>query len=426
MTKFKSISSILLFALVVPFIMNYSLSSGKTPYWLFSTIFLGLFLYILLDVVNLEKKIYFRGKSILLWFLVIIVLGSAFLAAIVKRHETSPIFEIHDIILQQESAMQFLLSGKNPYSETYFGTPLENFFYSDTEKNPALYHFVMEPFYLIFAYPFYFTTIPLLGFFDGRIPLFFLFFFLLYLAWKIAPDDEGKLSFVALLAFNPAMLPYTLEGRSDVFMYAFLLFGLFLLDKKKNLMAGVMIALSMLVKQSAWPLFPILLIYYYLKSKKEEKIKQTNLAIIKLFKNLVPFILTTAVIAGPFILWDFSAYSNSTVFYLAGSIPTSYPISGYGFGMLLHELGIISDLHASFPFTLFQLLAAVPFLVWAFFSLKKNFSVKNLILLYGLFLFIFWYFSRYFNNSHIGYLSMVFITWYFWPEVKTADKNALS
>lgn len=400
------LDSVLLFALLIPFVMTYRISPGDTPYWLFGLIFLGLLTYLSLDLFfNLREKLIGKAKLFLLWFLIFATIGSAFYSAIIVRHQTSPIYNIHDIVIQQESAIRFLLHGKNPYSATYFGTPLEQWNYSDKEINPALYHFVMQPFYLVFATPFYLVSSRTLGFFDGRIPLLFLFFALLFMAGKLIKESEKRLLFIILLAFNPAMLGYTLEGRSDIFMFAFLFAGFYLLAKNKLFLAGIPIGLAFAVKQSAWPLFPFYIAYLFFKTKN----------ISETFKNLLPFIITFFLILGPFLLWDYRSFIDSTVFYLSGSAENSYPISGYGFGKFLNQIGFIKDIHQYFPFHILQTLIGIPLAVGLILFLKKNPSIKRLILVYGLFLFVFWYFSRYFNNSHLGYLSLVFIVSYFWP-----------
>lgn len=407
--KAIKIDSILLFACVIPFIMTYSLSSGDTPYWLFSLIFLGLVSYIVLDILNLDQKLYELSKKICLWVVILLVLGGAFGGAIVKRHETAPIYMVHDIILQQEAAIRFMLHGQNPYSATYFNTPLAQWHYSDTEVNPALYHFVMEPFYLIFAVPFYLVSSRTIGFFDGRMPLYFLLFCLLITAQKIVKDEEKKRIFITLLAFNPAMAGYTLEGRSDMFMYAFLFFGFFLLYKNKFSLSAIFIALSFAVKQSAWPLFPFYLAFLYFKKKKLPAI----------LKPLLVFAITFGAITLPFFLWNQKAFIDSTVLYLSGGLPHSYPISGYGLGMFLHEIGVIRDLHGYYPFSLWQILLGFPLAMVLIIYLKKSPTVKRLTLVFGIFLFVFWYLSRYFNNSHLGFLSVVFISSYFIPSSET-------
>lgn len=400
------LSSVLLFALLIPFIMNYRLSPGDTPFWLFGFIFLGLISYILLDILNLREKTMFSLKTILLTLLIIGSIGTASYSSIVVRHQTSPIYNIHDVILQQEAAIRFLLHGKNPYEATYFGTPLEQWHYSDTEVNPALYHFVMQPLYLIFAIPFYFVTTRTVGFFDGRIPLLFLFASLLAMAWYVIKDKEKKLEFVTLLAFGPATLGYLIEGRDDVFMFAFLFAALIFLYKKRLSWAGVLMSLAFLVKQSVWPIFPFYFAYLYFQNKN---LKKTII-------QLLPFSVIFVAGVVPFLAWNSKAFLDSTIFYLSGSTAHSYPISGYGFGMILNQMGIIKDVHAYFPFWIIQVLIGLPVMAGFIFWQKKNNNIQRLILSYAIFLFVFWYFSRYFNNSHLGYLSMVLITAYFWSQ----------
>lgn len=406
--KHIKLDSILLFVLLIPFIMSYRLGPGDTPYWLFGLIFLGLFTYIVLDLLRLKDSLYFRIKQTLLWLLIIGVIGSAFVSAIIVRHQTHPVYMIHDIVLQQESAIRFLLDGKNPYAVTYFGTPLEQWHYSDNELNPALYHFVMQPFYLLFALPFYFLSNHSIGYFDGRIPLLFLFILLLFVGGKLIKNPSQKLLFIVILAFNPAVLPYTLEGRSDIFMFTFLFIGLFLLHKKHYFWAGVPVAFSFAVKQSAWPLLPFYIAFLYFKTK----------SITKTFKNILPLVIVFLTIVLPFFLWDKKAFLDSTIFYLSGKAPHSYPISGYGLGTVLHQMGLIKDVNAYYPFIIWQAIIGIPLLIVTSKYLKSRPGIGRMMLVYGIFLFVFWYFSRYFNNSHLGYLSIVFITAYFWPKDK--------
>lgn len=403
------LDSILLFALVIPFIMSVRISPGVTPYWLFGMIFLGLLIYILLDIIKINKEKYYQWKQVLLWFLVGIVIGSSFVSAMIVRHRTHPTYQIHDMPLQQEIAIRYLLDGKNPYAQNYFGTFLEQWRYSDKEVNPALYHFVLPPFYILFALPFYFMGNHIFGFFDARMPLLFLFLILLVVATKVVKDREKRLLFLIILAFNPAMLIYTLEGRSDVFMFSFLLAGLYLLHKERYSLAGIPLALAFAVKQSAWLLLPFYIAFLYFKKRD----------LVQSIKLATPFMATFTVIALPFLIWNSKAFIDSIVFYLSGSVAHSYPISGYGFGMVLREIGVIGDIHQYYPFHIWQIIIGLPLLVILIQFLRKAPSVSRLILAYGIFIFVFWYFSRYLNNSHLGYLSMVFTTAYFWPK----DKN---
>lgn len=406
------LDSILLLAVVIPFIMTYRLSPGETPYWLFGLIFLGLLLYLVLDLIKLKETSYFRLKQALLWLLIAGTIGSAYFSSIVVRQKTAPIYGVHDIVLQLESAIQFFLSGQNPYAVTYFGTPLEQWHYSPTEINPALYHFVMPPFYLLFSLPFYFLSISIFGFFDGRMPLLFLFFTLLVMAVKLVKDPLRRLLFLILLAFNPATLDYFLEGRDDIFMFAFLFGGLYLLWKNRFGWAGIPLALAFTTKQSAWPLFPFYAAFLYFQTRNVGKVIQ----------NILPFAATFTLVVGPFFLWDPRAFLESTIFYLSGNAPHSYPISGYGWGSMLLQWHIITDKFSTYPFWIWEVLIGLPLAIFLIRWQRKENTVQRLILAYGIFLFVFWYLSRYFNNSHLGYLSMVFLTAYFWPKETHEEK----
>ena len=401
------LDTILLFALVVPFIMMYRIGPGDTPIWLFGLIFLSLLSNIFLDigVFKLKEKVYNRAKLFLLWFLVFATIGGGLFSEIIVRHQTAPIYHVNDIILQQEAAIKFLVHGQNPYSVTYVNTPMAQFHYSDSEINPALYHFVMQPFYVLFAVPFYLVMGHTIGFFDARVPLFILFIILLVMAQFLQKDPEKKREFMTLLAFNPAMLGYFIEGRDDIFMYTFLFAAFYLLYKKKFSGAGFLMALAFTIKQSVWPLFPFYAAFLYFSSKN---IKKTIIW-------LIPFSILILAIIGPFFFWNPKAFLDSTIFYLSGNTTHSYPIAGYGLGMLLYQAGIIKNVHQQYPFTIWQIIICLPLLIGLIIWLGKKVSVVRLILSYGIFLFVFWYLNRYFNNSHVGFLSMVFITAYFWP-----------
>jgi len=408
-----SISSVVLAALLVPVIMTYQIFPGDTNFFQFGLIFLGLFINFSLDILKIPEKKYYLYKYILFWTLLSLSVGGAFVSAIIVRHTVAPVFQIHDIILQLEAAIQFFRHGINPWEATYLNTYMAAWHYSDTMINPALYHFVMMPFYLLFSLPFYFVSNHTIGYFDGRIPLYFLYLSLLIAAFKLIKDKEKKLLFVTLLAFNPAMFAYTLEGRSDVFMFAFFFAGLFLLFKKRYSYAGIFIALAFAVKQSIWPILPLYVGYIYFLSKG---FQETT-------KRLATFAITFIILVVPFVLWNPNAFLNSTVLYLSGNTLHSYPISGYGLGALLHQVDVIKDLNASYPFIIWQVIVIAPVLSYLLYLLKKNTNVRMLILTYALLALVYWYLSRYFNNSHMGYLTMVFLTAYFWPESSDKHEN---
>jgi len=152
------IDSLLLFALSIPIVMQYRiLPVDGTPYWLFGVLFFILGFHVTIscypDMLGRFQKHLSGVKLFLLVLTLCITMGGSVITAMFDRAKTAPSYNVHDIILQQESAMRYLIVGKNPYKETYFGTQVESFRYAELGKdavNPALYHFVMPPWYLLF------------------------------------------------------------------------------------------------------------------------------------------------------------------------------------------------------------------------------------------------------------------------------------
>lgn len=393
------LNSVLLFVFSIPPIMHYRIwPASQTPYWLFGILFFLLVLNLLFSLFH-QKKF----QNLLIVLILGIVVGGISLTSIVDRSKTAPIFGVHDIILQQEAAMRYLLEGKNPYQESYFGTPVEAFHYDELGKpavNPALYHFVMPPWYLLFPFAFYFLTIPLWGFFDARIALVFCLFGLLVLIYRSFKNkDLGRLA-VILTALSPAAFDYFLEGRSDIFALFWLFWSIYLLTKNSYFGSTIMLGLAIGSKQTTWFAVPIYLCYLWLKLKRNW---------MKLILRLIPLALTLLLLFLPFLLWDRQSFLDSLIFYLNGKSTYSYPISGYGWGMVLYSLNLIRDLHQYYPFIYWQLVAGLPVLLLVTRWMMQKLTTAKIWLGYGLLLMVVWYFSRYFNNSHLAYISSVLV-----------------
>lgn len=406
MAAVSLLSSVVLFALSVSVITQYRiLPVPGTPYWLFGILFFVLLSHLCLsfgEIWGKSSKTLSRIKTILFWFVICIVLGGVMMTAIIDRSKTAPVYGVHDIILQQEAAMRYLLEGKNPYRETYFGTPVESFHYDEQGKpavNPALFHFVMPPWYLLFPFGFYFVSIPLLDYFDGRMAVLFLTFALLFLLWRWFKHKElGGLA-VTLVALSPATVHYLIEGRSDIFALFWLVWSLYLLDKKHIVSSGIVFGLALLSKQTIWFSIPFYLFFVFWNTKNKKV----------MWINILSVLVTVSFLMIPFVLWDPKAYLDSTIFYVSGGGSNAYPVSGYGWGMVLWGLGFIKDLHGQHPFLLWQGLFGIPVLLILLRILMKHRTLSVFWFAYAAFLMIIWYFSRYFNNSHLGYLSSLYI-----------------
>src|SRR5207302_1544733 len=118
---------------------------------------------------------------------------------------------------------------------------------------------------------------------------------------KLVKDENKKRLFLVLLAFNPAMLGYFIEGRDDIFMYAFLFIGFYFLYKKKYLLSGIPMALAFATKQSVWPLFPFYIVYLFSKTREnknntvglrnEVRMMSIGSRCLRTIKMLIPFLI---------------------------------------------------------------------------------------------------------------------------------------
>lgn len=414
------LDSVLLFAFSIPVVMQYRiLPVDGTPYWLFGILFLILAVhcYISLypEVLGRWKKYNSKFKMFFLIATLGITLGGASVTAMFDRARTAPVYGVHDIILQQESAMRYLIEGKNPYKETYFGTQVESFRYAELGRdavNPALYHFVMPPWYLLFPYIFYYTSIPILGFFDGRMALLSTMAMLLVFVWFWFRDKALARVAIILTALSPAVVDYFVEGRSDVFALSWLMGAMVLLANKRYVLSGIVLALALMSKQTIWFAVPFYGVYLW---------RETVGSRASFWKTAAACGAVSMALILPFVVWDSNAFMNSVVFYLTGNTATSYPVSGYGLGMMLYDFGVIRDIHAYYPFVYWQIAVALPVFIALIYWLWQKPSASRLLLSYAVFLMVYWYLSRYFNNSHLGYLSMLFVL----GGLKAADEKNL-
>lgn len=397
------LDTVLLLLLSTPIPLTYQVWPGDTPYLLFGIYFLALVLYVLTDQQIIRLKTKFEGvfKLGLLWVCIVVAGVLPLVSVIYSRIGAPPEYGVHDIILQTESAMRFVLDGVNPYAADYSETPMAKFNYTEEGKtavNPALYHFVMPPGYLLTNLFLYVPFMSIFGFYDARILNVLSYLgILILLGWWVKPLGK-KLVSMLIVAFPPLMFHYLLEGRSDYPALFWLVLAIFLLEKKRLWLSVVSLVIGMTMKQTIWFAMPFY--GYYL-------IKVAGKRAFKNFKIWLSVILILAIIAGPFILWDGKAIYESTVGFLIGKTAVSYPISGYGWGMILRQFGLIRDIHEYYPFIIWQAGVGILLGYLLFKWLREKVSGGRLLVAYGVWLFGFWYFSRYFNNSHLTFLALV-------------------
>lgn len=398
------LDAVLLLLLSLPIPLTYRVLPGETPYWLFGIYFLALILYVLIDRKVIKHRLMQnsgRFKLGLLWVCILIAGVAPLAAAIWARIGAPPEYGVHDIILQTESAVRFLLDGVNPYATDYLGTPLGKFNYTElgaSATNPALYHYVMPPGYLLQNVFLYVPFMSLFGFYDGRIlnVAAYLGILLTFSMW-VKPMGKKLLSMI-IVAFPPLMFHYLLEGRSDYPALFWLIISLFLLREKKFTWSLMSFVMGLLTKQTIWFAVPFY-IYYLWREAGSGKFGD--------WKRWLWPVMFGLFIVGPFIFWDARAIWDSTIGFLLGTTAINYPVAGYGWSMVLQQMGIIKDIHAYYPFIVWQLVICVPLGIGLYRWSRIKVSVGRFFISYGVWLWGFWYFSRYFHNSHLTYLALI-------------------
>jgi hypothetical protein len=354
--------------------------------------------YFVLDLIDARsdraRRRVLRGK----WLLVVIAIGVIALAPllmnILVRQQSAPYLHAHDGMIQTEAAVQFVLSGKNPYAETYYQTPLAlaPFDVKGISVNPALEHFAYLP--LTFLLPSPLAVVSGKGF-DLRYLHLIFFIAMLLVAAQLTQNPQKRLLLVMALGLNPLFVGPLAEGRNDVLVLSWLIFTWALLQRGRITVSAITLALACGTKHPAVVFVPFYFVYLSQRGSWRERMKRVQ----------QPFLIwaaLTALIIAPWFLLNPGAFVDDTVSYLNGTSAVSYPISGFSFGMLLVSLGLLPSSMAQFPFGVLQIAIGLPTAFWLLRRQWRDPSLPAAIAGFSILLFISQFFSRIFNDNYLG------------------------
>ncbi len=373
-----------------------------------------LFLYIGADL-WLHGRAQFALKLVLVWLTIFAFVITPTIAAIVYRHNGVPYLYAHDGMIQIEEAAKFLLAGKNPYVENYIATPMGQWPYHDPGMaiNPALYHLIYLPFFPLFSIPFYLVSQLTIGWFDERFIYLLLLILSGLMALNIARTPRDGLAALMILCLNPLFVPFFIEGRNDLVISFCLLGAILLLQKRRIGWAGLLVACAAASKQTIWFLIPFFVLYVVGSTHDWRKI-------VERARPLIPAAILFCAVLLPFVLWNAGAHIDDTISYQAGtSAPgTNYPIKSLGLGGLALGMGWIQDPNGAFPYTGLEF--GVVGLVFLFLLYRqwRNNTLLQLILNFALLFLVYGFFSRVFNDNHLGFA----LTWLLLPSFITDAK----
>lgn len=308
--------------------------------------------------------------------------------------------------IQIEESMKMVLAGKNPYAETFHGTPLENW---RGFSNNIIYHVPYMPGAFLYSTPFFLIADSLLGQYDQRILHLALFALSLVMIASLVPAGSARRSAWLVFALNPFFARHFALGTNDIVVMFLLLLAMTCIHKKQQTAGLLALAAACSVKQFAWFFVPFLITIALQMAPMQfsswPKILRNN---IKLWLPAALLILLTIF---PFVFINPEAFYNDTVRYGAGGLSTSYPMQGfhgYGFATILLYFRIVPDGSVQFPFIVFQALFTIPLFAWLWTLFSRKQTLNTAILFAAVALLPFMFFSRYLHGNFVGFIM-------FWP-----------
>ncbi len=341
----------------------------------------------------------------IVWLLVAVFVIVPTLSSVILRQLNAPYLYIHDGAIQTEEAIKFVLSGKNPYVEDYLNTPMAQWPYwkPDPMMNPALYHLPYLPFLVVFSAPFYLLAHGTIGWFDERLIYLPMYVLTLILLSRLATKPENRLALLLMVGLCPLLVPFVLEGRNDIFVLFWLVLCLVLLQHRHWALAAIALAFACASKQTAWFVVPFYALYTFWRTSILHAQTRSR------YLPMALFAIVFAVIVLPFWLWNPAAFVDDIFSFNAGTTEHAYPIMTLGFGSIAQALGWITDNTSTYPFSLFQLAFGLPAMVLLLRHQFTHNTVGNLLLCGGLLTLVVAFFSRVFNDNHLGYILLLLV-----------------
>lgn len=331
-----------------------------------------------------------------------VVASSSF--SVLLRHVTGPASFCHDGgVIQTEEATKYLLAGRNPYVEDYVDTPMAEW---GLEYRTALYHYPYLPWTFLFSAPFYLSSQALLGWYDERFVYLLLFLVVLLVASRLGRDPAPRLCLVMVLGLNPIMGSDIIFGQNDVFVLAWVVLSVYLLERGHDTWSLVMLGLACASKPTAWFLVPFYVLYLVRRAgfSTRHEIKPLGLFVLR---RIAPLLVVLVLLLAPFALWDFGAMFDDVWRWASGTAEVPYQITGWGLANFVLALGLVESRLDYFPFWIPELLICLPLFLYLLRRQWRHNSIASMLYHYAFLTLAFFYTSRFMNENYLGYLLAV-------------------
>ncbi|HJX37266.1 MAG TPA: glycosyltransferase family 87 protein [Anaerolineae bacterium] len=369
---------------------------------LISITFALLILYVFFDLwQGASRQARQRAKLAVLFSVIFTTVIALSVFSILLRQVAGPATFSHDGgVIQTEEAIKFLLAGKNPYVEDYVNTPLAEW---GLEYRTALYHYPYLPWTFLFSAPFYGASEALLGWYDQRFVYLALFLITLLVAARLTNQADQRLCLIMVLGLNPIMGTDLIFGQNDVFVLAWIVLSIYLLNRGKDTWSMAMLGLACASKPTAWFLLPF---YFLFLARREGFSPRSDIKPLAsyLLRKAIPLLLVLVVILAPFALWDAQAMFDDVWAWSSGTAEVPYQITGWGLANFVLALGLVESRLDYFPFWIPELLVCVPLLCYLLWRQWRHNSVASMLYHYAFLTLAFFYTSRFMNENYLGFL----------------------
>ncbi|HHB89730.1 MAG TPA: DUF2029 domain-containing protein [Anaerolineae bacterium] len=355
----------------------------------------------------------FRWKYGLLWVIILTLVILPTLKMALLRHDNLPHSYSHDGgVIQTEIAIDYFLSGKNPYIEDYRDTPMAEWGFP--EFRTALDHYPYLPATFILSAPVRLISQGLIGWYDQRFTYLLLFTLILFLAYALTRGTpQAALGLTMVLGLNPIMGLDVIFGQNDVFILAWLVLSAWFLWRKQWVWGSVFFGIAAASKPTAWFLAPFFLLLLLDSPTLPLHAILNKETLVTLFRRALPAGGVFLAFTLPYFLWSPNDFIDDVWRWAAGTAETHYQIWGLGFANFVLATGSLADRFAYWPFWIPELLATVPtLLILLFHQLKQN-TLANQFWHGAVLLLVFAYFSRFLNENYLGFLLALFALGYF-------------
>jgi hypothetical protein len=385
------------------------------------------------EFVKAERPRYW-ARLILIWAILLLTVFASSAKLVLLRREGGPASYSHDGgVIQTEVTIDYLLQGRNPYVEDYVATPMAE--WGINEFRTALYHYPYLPWTFLFSAPFRLLADRTIGWYDQRFVYLLLFALALLLAPGLARRRESKLLLVMIIGLNPIMGSDLIYGQNDSFVLAWVFLSLWLWGRgQQPMQAGLTepeatqgratgqggtrkntrwlwasaaaYGLACASKPTAWFLLPFYLLLLA-GGDARELWRSPGAWLRRAWARGWPALAVALLAIVPSLVWDPRAMSDDAWSWANGTSPTAYQIWGWGASNLVLAAGWVKSRFDYWPFWLPQLIIGLPLLVLLVRRQAQENSPARAFWGYGLFLLVFFFFSRFLNENYLGYITAI-------------------